>query len=341
MEEKQILFTFDYELFLGSKSGSVKNCMLEPTKNVVAILNKNNVKGIFFVDCSYLFRLEKIVKNNVNAKNDYQSIKSQLESLIEQGHYIYPHIHPHWIDAKYLSDLNEWNLSNNSKYRINSLGIEERSNHFYNAMKALNNILNDVNLHYKIDAYRAGGWCIQPFDIFAPLFDKHKITTDFSVLGEAEKDGNTLSYNFNDINYNSSPYRFDSNINQKSEEGKYKEFPISSILIDKSKFVNKLINKILWKIPYGRNKGNGIGAAFKSFKDSPSSYDLSKEMVSIELLTINKLNTYNRYLSKNSYMQFISHPKMISQHNLDTLSRFLKKAKANYIIESDWRKIKL
>ncbi len=339
MEVKQILFTFDYELFLGAKSGSVENGMLTPTKNVVAILNRNNLKGIFFVDCSYLFRLENVIESNENAKNDYQNIKIQLESLIEQGHYIYPHIHPHWIDAKYISSLNEWNLSNNSKYRINSLSIEERQDHFDNAMNALNNILSNTKRHYKIDAYRAGGWCIQPFEIFVPLFDKHNITTDFSVLGEAEKEGNTLSYDFKNISSNATPYRFDSEINIKSKEGKYKEFPISSISIDKNKFVNKVINKILWKIPYGRNKGNGIGAAFKSFKNTPSLYDVSKEMISIELLTINKLNTYNRYLEANNYMQFISHPKMISQHNLDVLSRFLKKANAKYKIESDWRKI--
>lgn len=62
MEEKQILFTFDYELFLGSKSGSVKNCMLEPTKNVVAILNKNNVKGIFLLTVLTYFDWKRLLK---------------------------------------------------------------------------------------------------------------------------------------------------------------------------------------------------------------------------------------------------------------------------------------
>ena len=341
MKEKQILFTFDYELFLGSKSGSVKNCMLEPTEKVVKILNKNNVKGIFFVDCSYLNRLESAAEDNIKAKNDYQSIKSQLESLIEQGHYIYPHIHPHWIDALYIPELNEWDLSNDAKYRINSLTIEERVEHFDSSMKALNKILNNVSLNYKIDAYRAGGWCIQPFQVFAPLFNQHKIVVDFSVLGGGIKDGNTLNYDFKSIDYNSSPYRFETNVNQKSEFGKYREYPISSILINKKAISNKIINKILWKIPYGRNTGDGIGAVFKSFSRNPSDYDLTKEMVSIELLTINKLKTYNRFLKDNEYMQFISHPKMISKHNLDTLSKFLKKATANYSIESDWRNIKI
>ncbi len=341
MKKKQVLFTFDYELFLGAKSGSVNNCMIVPTNKVVERLNQYGVKGLFFVDCSYLYRQEAIIEQNSKAKTDYLTIKNQLEKLIEEGHYIYPHIHPHWIDAIYNVKLNEWNLENSSKYRINSLTIDEQNQHFDNAMKALNNILKDANLHYQIDAYRAGGWCIQPFELFAPLFDKHKITTDFSVLGGAYKKGNTLNYDFQNIEFNASPYRFDESVNIKSKNGKYNEFPISSILINKNTLANKVINKILWKIPYGRNKGNGIGAVFKNFSNTPSNYDLSKEMVSIELFTINKLKTYRKYLEQNNYMQFISHPKMISKHNLDVLSLFLKKINTKYEIESDWRKIKI
>ncbi len=51
------------------------------------------------------------------------------------------------------------------------------------------------------------------------------------------------------------------------------------------------------------------------------------------------MNAYNRYLKDNDYMQFICHPKMVSKHNLDMLSVFLKKAKSNYTIVSDWKVI--
>ena len=37
-------------------------------------------------------------------------------------------------------------------------------------------------------------------------------------------------------------------------------------------------------------------------------------------------------------MQFISHPKMLSPHSLDTFRRFLRRVHAEYEVETDFRK---
>lgn len=337
MNKKDLLFTFDYELFLGKKSGSVENCMIKPTKKVVSILNQYKIKGIFFVDCSYLNRLEEVITSHPQAMSDYNKIKVQLLQLIEQGHYIYPHVHPHWIDAIYNSEYNNWNLTNNSKYRMNSLSKEKRDEHFNSALLSLKKITNST---CSFDAYRAGGWCIQPFNIFKSLFESNKVYSDFSVLGGSKKEGNTLSFDFRTIKPNSTPYRFDSAVDKQSKNGYYKEYPISSIKLKKNSLPNKLINKALWRLPYGKNMGDGISSPFKS-SINPIDYDSSFEMISIELLNINKLNRYKSFLKRNDYMQFISHPKMISQHNLDVLSKFLKYASKKHTINSDWKKIEL
>ena len=47
MESKQVLFTFDYELFLGHRSGSVENCMILPTKKLLEVLKKYRAKVLF------------------------------------------------------------------------------------------------------------------------------------------------------------------------------------------------------------------------------------------------------------------------------------------------------
>ena len=38
--QKQLLVTFDYELFLGNRSGSVDECMITPTNKLVILLGK-------------------------------------------------------------------------------------------------------------------------------------------------------------------------------------------------------------------------------------------------------------------------------------------------------------
>ena len=49
-----IYFTFDYELFFGSNSGTIENCIVKPTNELIKIANKYNVKFTFFVDSGFL-----------------------------------------------------------------------------------------------------------------------------------------------------------------------------------------------------------------------------------------------------------------------------------------------
>ena len=50
MATKNILLTFDYELFLGHISGSVNDCLILPTNKILSILSDQNIKhSMFFV----------------------------------------------------------------------------------------------------------------------------------------------------------------------------------------------------------------------------------------------------------------------------------------------------
>ena len=104
---KHILLTFDYEPFLGARTGSVKKCLIEPTNHLIKILDIHQAKAVFFVDTLYIQELGK--RNEL--KQDYLSVEAQLIDLYNNGHYIFPHIHPHWIDAIYLQN-GQFDLSN-------------------------------------------------------------------------------------------------------------------------------------------------------------------------------------------------------------------------------------
>ena len=71
---RNILFTFDYELFLGANSGTVEKCLLEPTNLLINLFDKFSIKNaIFFVDTSYLIRLEQ--EQGDLCKRDLELIK--------------------------------------------------------------------------------------------------------------------------------------------------------------------------------------------------------------------------------------------------------------------------
>jgi hypothetical protein len=331
MGTKNVLFTFDYELFLGKKSGSVDKCVIQPAGKLLSVFAEHKIsRAIFFVDITWLNKLKGITASYSPVKNDYEKVVKQLREIYAAGHYVFPHLHPHWIDATYLPELNQWQLINYSLYRFHNLDKQEREDVFLESVKHLREILG---ADYKPIAYRAGGWSLQPFEDFEPLFRKHGVKYDFSVLPGAKYISAGQHYDFSDVII-TNPYSFANDVTV-SGKGDFMEFPISRVRISQGHTLrNKFLLKYLtWSGNNPLGDGQGIVAEARERSDD------SMEMVSVELLTKVKLPLYNSFLKKNNYMQFIGHPKMISEHNLKMLGRFLAKAKSSHTIETDFLKI--
>jgi len=334
---KTILLTFDYELFLGAKSGTVDQCLLQPTRHLQNVMQPFGVKAVFFVDCTYLLRLKEVSLTHTAAKRDFEKISHQLVELVNEGHYLYPHIHPHWMDASYISAQNSWELNHLEKYSMNNLASAERNTIFSNSVGVLDDIIKEAVPNYQMDCYRAGGWCIQPFEVFREIFKDHGIQNDFSVLGGFGMTSNAQTFDFTSIAKNQVPYRFESDVNQMDKEGSFWQFPINSIPFRKGSLWNRLLLKVLWRTKLGQSYGKGIGVSPK-IKWVDLSYDQQYQMLSIELLNQLNLSAYKRYLSSNNYMHWVSHPKMISKYNMKVLEWFLKWATKKYNVNFDWQK---
>ncbi len=341
---KHLLLTFDYELFLGDRSGSVSNCMLKPTRAILDILNRNGItKAIFFVDTTYLLKLME-GESNENS-DDFRSIIFQLVELVKAGHYVFPHLHPHWKDAQYDEKNNQWKLENLESYRFHNLNEKEKEMLFEGSMQIIKELQNEAGIYYDIDSYRAGGWCLQPFEDFFPYFKKHHIKHDFSVLKGFSKLNNLIYYN-----YTNTPlkkiYRFSKEVEKEKINGEFYEFSISSLEAETGleRFKNKIFDKYLWFT--NKNFGDGVSVSVSSKGDilTDGIVDLVKdkkgEMASIELLTLSpKLAQYKKHLKENDYLHIISHPKMVSKHNLKMFDRFLKSIKQQFEINTDYKKM--
>lgn len=333
---RKLLFTFDYELFLGKRSGTVNNCCLDPVNQLLKIFERHEIKNcIFFIDTTYLVKLSENVNNL--AKNDYNLIVEQLKYIVRSGHYIFPHIHPHWLDAKYLKDLNQWDLSYSRKYRFDNIEEKEQEFLFAKSVELLSEISSSVKSNYKIDSYRAGGWCIQPFSSFKKFFDKFDISNDFSVLSSKSNNSKNQWYDFTECP-SEKIYLFEDDIVKINEKGNYKEFTISVIPVSSfNSFINKIYLKFAWKMGF-KCFGDGIGSSDAGSINNVK--DNNTEMVSLELLTPVRLFLYKTFLRKNEYMHFISHPKMLTTANLKCFENFLSFAKLNYQFETDYKNMK-
>lgn len=336
-QKKKLLFTFDYELFLGKRSGTVRRCLIEPTGKVTAALDARGAKAIFFVDTTYLAKLKEAAANYARAKEDWDSVTDQLKSLLRKGHYVFPHLHPHWLDAVYLPDINQWDLSLNSRYRFHVLSPEEKETVFDQSLLVLGEIAASAGVETVIDGYRAGGWCIQPFSDFSPYFEKFGIRYDFSVLKKFVCSSTVRHYDFSQAPAEDI-YSFNADV-VKQEPGPYTEFTISSVSIPPARaFMNRLLLKFYWKTG-NRYYGDGNSVVIDEKKETAGHDIQPAEMISIELLSHFKLHCYYNYLEKNSYMHFISHPKMLAPFNIDSFNAFLVKAYKLYDIETDFRKM--
>lgn len=347
MEEKQLLITFDYELFLGNRSGNINDCLFVPTDKVLKVIEKYNAKAIFFVDTTYLLTLKENSHRNQKIKQDFDKVCSHVASLIERGHYVYPHLHPHWLDAEYLEKTNEWRLKETTHYRFHHCSPQQMEYVFDGSIRLLYEIIKPVNASYKIDTYRAGGWCIQPFENFLPFFKKHEFKYDMSVLG-----GFYLFSNAQYFDFSSAPqknaYRFSDDVVKENANGAFTEFNISSIYINAAKrFAEKFFLKVTTKVfndhSYHRGEGQiAIKLDKEKFTSPLTGHDIldsNWERVAIELLSQVKLPTYLKFFNNNKYMHFISHPKMLTNHNIKTFDAFLLRSFSKYNVETDFKKM--
>lgn len=336
--QKKILITFDYELFLGKKSGSAHNCILLPTAKILSLLKKHKVTAIFFVDMLYLCRLKEAAEKYAKAKTDFNLIEAQLIEMAENGHYVFNHLHPHWLDAVYNPTNNEWELADASKYVFESLAQVERDSVFEKTMTLLNEILSRAKTKFPADGYRAGGLYIQPFASFKKYFEKHGIQNDFSVLinaiGESESGKN--DFNFSGIEKNI--YSFGNNVIQEDMSGSYTEYTMRFVKIP---FAYRLLNSIFYRL-FSRNKnhlryGNGTSTSNKIFSSGSNKF-ASTETFAVEMLNDIKLPLYVNEAKQNNYLHLLSHPKLVSDYNLNVFDKLLGKLTALENAEFDFKK---
>jgi len=314
---KNIILTLDYELFL-NQSGTIKNCILNPVSALSNTLDKHAIKAVFFIDILYLHRLK-----TENLSEEFKLVKNDVQNLIRNGHQIELHLHPHWIDAKYDSESSAWDLSNYTNYRLHALDKQQLENVFNIGYELLLEIGKEVDNQFSLNAFRAGGLCIQPFSKIKPLLLKHDIRIDSSVAPTFSSDSKTHFYNFVNAPL-LDQYSFSDDPCLQDNSGEFKEFPVLH-------YKKSFFHKVLSKIKGGVNTSNKIfgdgKAASPQFKGSNSilnKFKSDKYLFSLdgdydEPLLLKKIKS-----EKNPTITILSHPKLMSPQSLKTIDKLVQ-----------------
>ncbi len=168
----KLLITLDYELFLGSKTGTVEKCLIEPMDRLIEVGDKYSLKYTIFVDSTYLLKLRELSAKYSNLKEDYLRISEHIKFLHKLGHDIQLHIHPHWHYSEY--NGKEWLLDKNH-YKLSDLSDEDARMIFSKSKQLLDEIIGEETI-----AFRAGGFSAQTNNLIT-LFEENNIKVDSSV----------------------------------------------------------------------------------------------------------------------------------------------------------------
>lgn len=308
-----IYLTFDYELYFGERTGTARNCILHPTELLKEVADKHGIKLVQFVDVGYIIKLEEFKLSFPELEEDYQLITNQIKQLYQEGHDIQLHIHPHWEDSYYING--KWKIVAD-RYKLSDFDNQNIDR----IVTTYKQKLESLTATDSVFAFRAGGWCIQPFDKFKVTFIKNNITVDSSVFRKGKYSSQQYSYDFTKTPDLSSWHFNDDPC--KSEEGPFKEIPIGSIK-NSPLFYWKLF--LLGRInPYEHKPlGDGVPIAAPGMRKKLLT-QYTQNTVSVDGYNAALLNKALKQYNKKNELVIIGHPKSLTRFGLKALDRFIE-----------------
>lgn len=311
----KILFTLDYELFLGHKTGSVEHCLIEPTERYLKAVAPYDVHFTFFVDASFLYALRKYANLHECLKRDYEMIRQQLLSLQEKGHDLQLHIHPQWFFSAF--DGGKWVLDT-KHYKLADVSQKEL-HHFVRESKEL----LDTMIGKKTIAIRGGGFSVQPTQILTDLMKENGLSIDSSVCPETYYHSAYQSYDYRGAKPKGI-YRFNNDVCKEQADGHFWEVPLSMHKVNPSFQWRLLLVRLMSKM-----KGN---SQYATFGDGISIRTSKKSIFSRLLSCSNTMATIDGYKisflkeairehaeKRDEVMCVLGHPKLATSFSVEQL----------------------
>jgi len=319
------LITLDYELFFGKSTGTVARCLVEPLEYLEKRLTGSNVRACLFVDAAYICRLRSLMGKHRRLARDFDTIMSHLSRLSNAGHDIQLHLHPHWHDSHY--DGEKW-LLDKDHYRLHTLSPAGQSE----LVGRCKSLLESVSGR-PVFAYRAGGWCLQPFGEISKALRCNDIWLDSTVYKGGFSDEPGRFYDFRHL----PPrpwWRFGDDPCKEDVAGSFVELPISSM---------RLSPGFYWKMATARRAavsdltpfGDGAG-----MRANPRYY-LTRLLfgehspVSVDGIKSERLGRAFLESDGDSLFNIMGHPKSLSRYAVDRFADFIGDANVEFVTFQD------
>ena len=281
-----------------------------------------------FWDVLHFYTLQKHIQNNPELQNDINLIERQIKKLLDNNHDVQLHIHPHWLDAKYLGNR-KWAFTYD-KYKLHNLNDNDDPGDINTISGCINTSVQilkkyNKNIDSKI-AFRAGGYYLEPFESLSPYFLNHNILIDSSKIG---------------ITNTGKPfYKFINTPDKIDTEGPFYEFPLSTISLPAIKNIwFKFLNR---KYKYLKKYGDGtsMGEALKKNQTLISKLLTLLKRQHVILTPEGSFKEKFKYLFAKSanFSLMTLHPKYLNEHQISMIEDLLDQKKLQFISIADYIK---
>ena len=352
-----ILYSADYELFLGGNYCDENEVLINPTNDLLNLFDNLNIPLTLFADVlSFLrYREQKLFGFPENAEN-------QLKDAIRRGHDVQSHVHPHWnftqIEGRTYKVNEDYFLLGKLDANPEELYSKIR-NLLMTSKNYLNNLLGQVNKNYTCIAFRSGGYGLQPNSaIIIKALQDSGFIIDSSVVP-----GFVLRSKVNEIDFSIVPkmanYYLDSELDNpsKNNQGIF-EIPIASckfrIWENSLSQFSLLLQFLHTKIVQGRSANSQVKEKGYAIQQNPIRYtakktahskyynfivetfynrfyylDCSTDDEKMFHCTKNYLNQFD-VVKKNVFFSFNMHPKGMTKHHFVALEKYHNKLTMHY-----------
>lgn len=331
-----IYITFDYELFFNETEYNEQEVLITPTYEIARDLNSRGISGTFFVDMSSVIRYMEL------GFFDYPDmVKEQILELYKQGHDIELHTHPHWYNS--VKETGKW-IFDNSSYCLSGFDDARIIEIISKEKELLEEIIRSEIDSYFCMAYRAGGFCVQPYDKIGDALSKTGIKIDSSICTGSYKNNGIHAYNFRKVPRKRKYYWRE--LTKKDNCAGILELPIGTI---ENKFLKLKIWKFMPKLNPGILKGKPSPSGTISVKKANNIKKMTKKIIDVwtepVLLCFDGLH-YRSIISALEYIEkkstiddekdvvLLCHPKFATPITMDNFRLFLDESIAKH---PDWK----
>ena len=309
----RLILSTDYELFF-DQSGSVQRCLLDPAERLLEFAARHNARMTFFVDTGMLRCFDRYSGTHRSLGKEIDAVRRQLQRISAAGHELGLHIHPHWEDTRFNDGA--WDFRG-TRYKLDLFSDAETEELLRENARLLQELSDEP-----IVSYRAGGFCIEPFDRIAPVLADLGISIDSSVVPAARLDDEAKGFDFSAIA--DDPYwQFEASPAVREASGRFREVAITPLRLNRLYFWGRLVQRLRRRpeggqYGDGRSKAIGKGEIVRRLIGASLVSELSMDHGKAPLL-----EREARSQSGRTVWHIMGHPKLLSERSLAYLEAFI------------------